>query len=146
MTVKTKYIPMYLDLARTAAKYSAADRKKTGCVIVKDDSIIDVGINGTPPGWESNVCEFINHAGELETKPETIHAEENVMAKISKSSRSSDGAWAFITMAPCYKCAGLLFRSGIKKVFYIEPYRKTDGIEYLQKAGIEVIQFDMTNY
>jgi dCMP deaminase len=72
------------------------------------------------------------------TKRVVLHAESNALAKVSKSTLSSDGADMYITMSPCFDCAKLIIQSGIKKVFYSESYRDTSGIDILEEAGIEV--------
>ena len=74
----------------------------------------------------------------LKTKPEVLHAETNAIAKLAKSTESGDGAVLFITHSPCLDCAKLIFQSGIRSVFYRDNYRSTDGVEFLEKSGIEV--------
>lgn len=37
------------------------------------------------------------------------------------------------------ECSKLIIQSGIKRVVFNELYRLSDGIELLQRAGIEVI-------
>jgi dCMP deaminase len=76
----------------------------------------------------------------LKTKHEVLHAETNAIAKLAKSTESGDGAVLFITHSPCLDCAKLIFQSGIRGVFYRDNYRSTDGIEFLEKSGIEVKQ------
>ena len=51
-----RYINKYLELAKSWAELSHAKKKKVGCIIVKDNSIIADGYNGTPKGFE-NECE-----------------------------------------------------------------------------------------
>ena len=46
----------YLRMAQIWAENSYAIRRQVGCLIVKDNSIISDGYNGTPSGFE-NVCE-----------------------------------------------------------------------------------------
>lgn len=46
----------YMKMAFIWAQNSYAVRRKVGCLIVKDNSIISDGYNGTPSGFE-NVCE-----------------------------------------------------------------------------------------
>lgn len=54
--MKQKYIDLYMDWADRTAKLSHAVRLQVGAVIVKDDSVISYGYNGTPSGWDNN-CE-----------------------------------------------------------------------------------------
>ena len=42
-------------------------------------------------------------------------------------------------LQPHPECAKLIIQAGIKRVVYAEKYRLEDGIELLQRAGIEVI-------
>ena len=123
----------YLRMARIWAENSCCERRKVGALIVKDKMIISDGYNGTPAGFE-NVCEDENHL----TKPYVLHAEANAITKIARSGNNSEGATLYVTDAPCIECSKLIIQSGIKKVFYARQYRLTDGIDLLQRAGIEV--------
>ena len=123
----------YLRMARIWAENSYCERRKVGALIVKDKMIISDGYNGTPAGFE-NVCEDENHL----TKPYVLHAEANAITKIARSGTNSAGATLYVTDAPCIECSKLIIQSGIKKVFYARQYRLTDGIDLLQRAGIEV--------
>ena len=124
-----------MEVAHVYAKLSYCKRKQVGCVIVKDDRLISIGFNGTPPGWE-NVCEDDNNT----TKREVFHAEANAVAKLAKSHESGAGATLFVTCAPCIDCAKLIVQSGIAEVFYDEEYRGTDGVDFLRKCGVIVTQ------
>ena len=117
------------------AENSYCNRRKVGALIVKDKMIISDGYNGTPSGFE-NVCE--DEDGH--TKPYVLHAEANAITKVAKSNNSSNGATLYVTAAPCMECAKLIIQSGIRRVVYVESYRLSDGIELLERAGIEVIQ------
>ena len=123
----------YLRMARIWAENSYCERRKVGALIVIDKMIISDGYNGTPAGFE-NVCEDENHL----TKPYVLHAEANAITKIARSGNNSEGATLYVTDAPCIECSKLIIQSGIKKVFYARQYRLTDGIDLLQRAGIEV--------
>jgi dCMP deaminase len=35
----------------------------------------------------------------------------------------------------------LILQSGIKRLVYIEKYKDTSGIDFLESAGLEVIQY-----
>lgn len=76
----------------------------------------------------------------LKTKSEVLHAETNAIAKLAKSTESGHGASMFITHAPCIDCAKLIYQSGIKRVWFSEAYRSTDGIDFLTKSGVTVEQ------
>mgnify|MGYP005976151913 FL=1 len=123
----------YIRMAGIWAENSYCTRRRVGALIVKDKMIISDGYNGTPSGFE-NVCEDDNGV----TKPYVLHAEANAITKIARSGNNSEGATLYVTDAPCIECSKLIIQSGIKKVFYARQYRLTDGIDLLQRAGIEV--------
>jgi dCMP deaminase len=54
--VKVKFKNLYMDWAERVAQLSHAKRLQVGSVIVKDDTVISYGYNGTPSGWDNN-CE-----------------------------------------------------------------------------------------
>jgi|SRR5574344_1125582 dCMP deaminase len=130
-----KFDKSYLEMAKIWAKNSYCERRQVGALIVKNKMIISDGYNGTPSGFE-NVCED----EEGMTKPYVLHAEANAITKVAKSNNSSDGATLYVTAAPCLECSKLIIQSGIKRVVYIDSYRLTDGIDLLERAGIEVVQ------
>lgn len=128
----------YLEMAAIWAKNSYCQRRQVGALLVKNRMIISDGYNGTPSGFE-NVCE--DHEGN--TKPYVLHAEANAITKIAKSGNSSDGATLYVTSSPCMECAKLIIQAGIKRVVYCDKYRCTDGLELLQKAGIELTYINL---
>ena len=147
--IKEKYLGTYMKTAKLFAEHSSAVRKKVGAVIVKDDRIISIGYNGMPSGW-TNECEMVKHTdftGTVVTmsKPEVLHAETNAIAKVAKSTNSTEGATMFITHAPCLDCAKLAYQSGINSVYYRNSYRNDDGIDFLKKCEIEVCQVKPCN-
>ena len=124
----------YLRMARIWAENSYCRRRQVGAIIVKDKMIISDGYNGTPVGFE-NVCE--NEDGL--TKPYVLHAEANAITKVARSNNSSEGATMYITASPCLECAKLIIQSGMRRVVFSELYRITDGIDLLERAGIECV-------
>ena len=162
----------YLRLAREISNLSYGIRLKVGCIIVKDRQIISDGYNGTPTGFSNVCEEFVDenlqqkmmekcHTDEekfnfievhlicddenldiLKSKREVLHAETNAITKVAKTNFSTDGATIYITDEPCFDCAKLIIQSGIKRVVCWREYRKKDGIELLQKAGIEITKYD----
>ena len=127
----------YMRMANIWAENSYCERRKVGALIVKDKMIISDGYNGTPSGFE-NVCE--NEEGF--TKPYVLHAEANAITKIARSNNNSNGATMYVTASPCIECAKLIIQSGIRRVVYGEKYRLTDGIDLLERAGIETVYLE----
>ena len=124
----------YLRMASIWSENSYCQRRQVGALIVKDKMIISDGYNGTPSGFP-NICEDDNNV----THPYVLHAEANAITKVARSNNSSDGATLYVTASPCIECAKLIIQSGIVRVVYGEEYRIRDGIELLQRAGIEVV-------
>ena len=132
-----KFDKAYLEMAAVWARNSYCKRRQVGALLVKDRMIISDGYNGTPSGFE-NICEDESGA----TKPYVLHAEANAITKVAKSGNSSEGATLYVTASPCMECAKLIIQAGIKRVVYRDSYRLTDGIELLERAGIEFEQVD----
>ena len=130
----------YLRMARIWAENSYCQRRKVGALVVKDKMIISDGYNGTPSGFE-NVCEDDNNL----TKPYVLHAEANAITKLARSSNNSDGATLYVTASPCIECAKLIIQAGIRRVVYCEQYRKEEGLELLQRVGIECVYIGIDN-
>jgi dCMP deaminase len=160
--MKTKFIDAHMKAAEVYAELSSATRLHVGCVVVKDNTIIGIGYNGMPTGWDNN-CEDTEYVIKEEcyatdesmlqngftesahswsrkrTKREVLHAETNALAKIARSTNSSDGSSLFVTHEPCLDCAKIIHQAGIKEVFYRNPYpRANGGAEFLKKCGVEV--------
>ena len=133
---KKKYIDAFMNMACEFSKTSEAKRLQVGCLIVNNGQIISVGVNGTPTGWDTNVCE--NHNNETEWF--VRHAEVNALSKIRKSSLSSVGAELYVTHSPCRNCALEIIDSEISKVYYKVGYRDSTGILLLKSYGIDVEQ------
>ncbi len=124
----------YMRMARIWAENSYCLRRKVGALLVKDKMIISDGYNGTPSGFE-NICEDEND----HTKPYVLHAEANAITKVARSNNSSEGATLYVTSSPCIECAKLIIQAGIRRVVFSEYYRDTDGIDLLNRAGIETL-------
>ena len=129
----------YIRMASIWAENSYCKRRQVGALIVKDKMIISDGYNGTPAGFE-NVCEDDNNV----TKPYVLHAEANAITKVAKSNNSSEGATLYVTSSPCIECAKLIIQSGIRRVVYADSYHSSDGIELLERVGIEVVCVELS--
>jgi dCMP deaminase len=45
----------------------------------------------------------------------------------------------YITLSPCKECSKLIHQAGIKRVVYATQYKDVSGIEFLERAGVEVV-------
>lgn len=127
-------------MARIWAGNSYCERRKVGALLIKDKMIISDGYNGTPSGFE-NICEDEFN----KTKAYVLHAEANAITKVARSHNSSDGATLYVTASPCIECAKLIIQAGIVRVVYGELYHMQDGLELLNRAGIDVVFCDNNN-
>jgi dCMP deaminase len=152
--MKQKYLDAHMKAAEVYSQLSSAKRLQVGCVVVKDNTIIGIGYNGMPSGW-NNDCEkksyinidpkwqYLDEDGStysLVTRPEVLHAESNALAKIARSTNSSEGASLFVTHAPCLDCAKMMYQAGINSVYYRNSYRDNSGVDFLKECKIEVKQ------
>jgi dCMP deaminase len=140
--MKEKFIQAHLKAAEAYAQLSSAKRLQVGCVIVKDNTIIGIGYNGMPSGWDNNCEDLIEQHEDggqvLKTRPEVLHAETNAIAKVARSTNSTDGADMICTHAPCLDCAKLIHQAGIKRFYFRSHYRSEEGLKFLNKCEIEV--------
>ena len=134
--MKQKMKLFYMNEAMNVAKLSYCNRLKVGAVLVKEERIISFGYNGTFRG-QDNCCED----SEGKTKDNVIHAEENLLMKLTRTHETSIGSSIFITHQPCINCARLIANSLVCSVYYLHSYRCSKGMELLQSMGIRTEQF-----
>lgn len=146
MNKAQRYRQFNMDVAVRCAAMSHAVKRKTGCIIVHGTNIISHGWNGMPSGYP-NECEatLLSDPPQYRTHPEVLHAEENAIGKVAASTQSTVGADLYVTYAPCKRCARLIWRAGIRNVYYLDAYAgenagEKDGLELLARVGIPAIQ------
>jgi dCMP deaminase len=135
-------INTYLNVAETFAYRSTCIKRKYGAVIVKDDTVISTGYNGSPRGYD-NCCdlgmcpriELDMHQGEGYGICKAIHAEQNALLNCSREQTlGSDLYLAGVNPAdntvhkakPCPLCARLIIQAGIENVI-LRIGEKEDG-------------------
>ncbi len=134
-----KFDKAYLRIAHEWGKLSHCHRKQVGALIVKDRMIISDGYNGTPTGFE-NPCE----GEDGYTKWYVLHAEANAILKVAGSTQSCKGATLYITLSPCKECSKLIHQAGITRMVYQNAYKDRSGLEFLEKAGVELFHLTET--
>lgn len=130
-----RYDQAYLRMAKEWSQLSHCTRKQVGALLVKDGMIVSDGYNGTPGGFP-NACEDDNG----DTKWHVLHAEANAILKVARSTNNAQGCTLYITLSPCRDCSKLILQAGIKRLVYVTQYKDTTGLEFLQEAGVEVVQ------
>jgi|ERR1043166_3647818 dCMP deaminase len=143
-----------LEIAFTVAKRSTCSRANNGAVIADSRGVVlSTGYNGSLSGmdhcdhecdcgmWIVSKNEF--HHEDCPAHPSNscqlaVHAEANAVYFAARNGIMVQGASIYCTMEPCVKCAEAIIQSGISKVVYSNEYRRHDGLELLEKAGIEV--------
>jgi dCMP deaminase len=132
-----RYDMAYMGMAKEWSKLSYCKRRQVGAIIVKENMIISDGYNGTPSGFE-------NHCEDEEgyTKWHVLHAEANAILKVARSTQSCKDATLYITLSPCRECSKLIHQAGITRVVFQTAYSDTSGLEFLQKANVELVHLE----
>jgi dCMP deaminase len=135
-----RYDIAYLRMAVEWAKLSHCKRKQVGALIVKDRMIISDGYNGAPSGFD-NKCEDDNG----DTFWYVLHAEANAMMKVARSNHDSNKGTLYITLSPCIHCSKNILQAGIQRVVYYVEYKDRSGLDFLEKAGIDIVHVPNLN-
>ena len=136
---KQEFNKMMINLIKVFAEQSYCKRNKVGALLIgKNNNIISYGWNGTRKKIDDNCCEDENG----KTHNHVIHAEENCLRKLWNSHEKAEMSKLYTTVAPCVNCASMLIDAEISQVFYINDYRKSEGIDLLEMNGITCIKFD----
>ena len=138
---QSKLDTAFINIAKEIAALSYCERAKVGSILVKNGNIISMGYNGAPSGMD-NCCEETRNDGSLVTKSEVLHAESNALLKAAKMGLSTEGATMYCTLSPCKDCSKLILQSGVKKVVYLELFKRDNGSVDFLKQFIEVEQYD----
>jgi dCMP deaminase len=128
---------LYMDIAYRVSQMSHDERMKVGGVLVNNGNIISFGWNGMPSGFDNN-CQDENNV----TKPQVLHAEQNIYSKLARNGGLAYGSTLYITMSPCYECSKLIIQSGTQRVVYHTEYRNDNPIFFLEDAGVNIEQIE----
>lgn len=140
ITSRPTFEEIYMKFAIDLAKRSTCARLNVGAVVVSDDysRVYGIGYNGNAAGFQ-NSCDS-DEPGNCGC----LHAEDNALLKTNGGSEVPK--IIFVTHQPCAYCAKrMINKGGVKKVYFNEPYRLKAGLEILERAGVEVIHFPLTN-
>jgi dCMP deaminase len=124
-------------MAHVAALRGTCNRLQVGAVLTLDSRPISIGYNGAPAN-QPHCGSDCNHQNPCKN---TLHAEHNALNWAEKHlGLVPIGCTLYITDSPCIDCAIMIRRHNVKKVVYDRAYRVKDGLEYLTRQGVEVVQ------
>ena len=126
----------YMEMAISMSKLSKGVRLKVGAIAVTKNGVIITGVNGLPKVFGNVLEDTID--GKLVTKPDVIHAENNILVKAAREGVSMIDSVVYITTAPCRHCSSMLIACGVKRVVYLDEYRDIKGVHNLIYAGIKI--------
>lgn len=73
------------------------------------------------------------------TCPYSVHAEANMVAFAARYGIPLNNAEVVTTLSPCVVCARLLINAGIIRVYCVNEYRDSAGVDLLRDATIDVV-------
>lgn len=142
--VRPSRVVTYMELAAVWAKRSTCHRLNVGAVIVVDRTVVSHGYNGTPPGHTH--CLGNDCPGKLECR-ETVHAEDNAIRRLLPGLRNiTVPKDMYCTDSPCPSCAEKIYQAGVHRVFFAQPYRITDSLDWLDSKGVRVFRVTPAGY
>ena len=144
-------IEYYLNIAREVSTRSTCLRRRYGAILVKNDSIISTGYNGSPRCTKNCIdlgeCrrEKLNiPRGERYELCRSVHAEQNAIISASREKMlgatlylvgksHTDGSYVE-SANPCALCKRMIINAGIKDVYIRDSkskYRHTNVEDYI---------------
>lgn len=103
---------------------------KSGAILVKDNVELSRAFN-----------EKLTEINSKSERDLAIHAEAAAISKCTSAGISTLGATIYSSRFPCLNCAFLLYKSGIKRVFYYYNHISTnnEALPFLTSVGVECI-------
>lgn len=122
---------VWISTAKMLAKRSKCKRRQVGCVVTDRvmRRVLGNGYNGRAAGMDDE-CPG--------TDPCCLHAEVNALIASGGLEKQKV---MFVTVAPCIKCSMMIVNSNFRKVIYLETGPSSEGLNLLERAGVEVIRY-----
>ncbi|MBN2723701.1 MAG: cytidine/deoxycytidylate deaminase family protein [Deltaproteobacteria bacterium] len=135
-TGRVSWDEYFMNIAQVVASRSTCGRKYVGAVIVRDNTILSTGYNGSIRGAPH--CIDVGCMIENDHCVATIHAEANAIIHAARHGVSTDDATIYVTASPCWNCFKMIVNAGIKRICYGEFYRDERTLEWSSKLGISL--------
>lgn len=111
----------FLSIATAVSARGTCNRKRVGCVLVRDRVILATGYNGSVRGAPH--CDDVGHDLHDSHCLRASHAEANAIAQAAATGIRVAGALAYVTCTPCWPCYRLLCNAGIVGIVIGGEYR-----------------------
>lgn len=138
LNIRPSKISYYLNIAKEVSTRATCLRKKYGAVLIKNDTIISTGYNGSPRGTKNCIdiheCrrEKLNiPRGQCYEMCRSIHAEQNCIINASKNDMMDSDLYLYGVDAStnkiidnldsCQLCKKMIINAGIKSVIFARP-------------------------
>jgi len=131
----------FMSIAETVSTRASCDRKKVGCVIVKNNRVLSTGYNGALAGVPS--CDDIGHLMIDGHCKRVNHSELNAILYAARYGIPLDGAEIFINTYCCFECFKAIAAVGIKRIVYKDAYRNDPLVEEnAELLGITIERYE----
>ena len=110
----TEWDNIFFSEAVLWSRRSHDSETQCGCVLVKNKTCIATGYNG----FMRDIDDSSLPNKRPEKYPYMIHAEANAIYNCAREGKSTLGATAYITAAPCTSCLQMLWQCGVKKILF----------------------------
>lgn len=129
-------VKVFARFAMDLAHLSKCEEKQVAAIITDKDltQVYSIGINGGPKGLVDCMCNIGGKYG-------CVHAEINALVKCRSDAPDKV---MFVTLSPCKQCATAIINApgGFSKVYFMERWKDTTGIDLLTNAGISCRYLD----
>jgi deoxycytidylate deaminase len=136
----------FMEMARLASLRSNCSKRRIGCILVFNSSVVATGYNGTPRSFVNCFdggcprCISLCSVGTDLACCLCVHAEENALLEAGRS--RATGSTLYCTTAPCLQCCKKIVQCGVKRVVYAQEYSvQHDCREVLGVAKIEIDKY-----
>ena len=136
--IRPSKISYYLNIAKEVSTRATCLRKKYGAVLIKNDTIISTGYNGSPRGTKNcidmNECrrEKLNiPRGQRYELCRSLHAEQNCIINASRNDMIDSDLYLYgidvstneivNDLDSCQLCKKMIINAGIKQVIFARP-------------------------
>jgi len=139
----------YLDVAKAVAQRSPCARRKVGAIIVKNDTIVGTGYNGSARGVlncgvdipclknlsnEPHLTSYANCSG--------VHAEDNAISAAGWDKCKDATMYLYVqgngATQPCFQCRRKILNAQLKEVWYVGDDEKPAWISVGELRGEEI--------